>query len=136
MVQIDIAYQGNLRCQAIHADSGATVLTDAPKDNQGNGESFSPTDLVATALGTCMLTIMAIAAKRSNIDLARAIVRVQKEMASQPIRRIAKVTVEIHGPASVPVDQRPHLERAAMACPVHKSLHPDVQIPVVFSWDR
>jgi putative redox protein len=136
MVQIDIAYQGNLRCQAVHAESGATVLTDAPKDNLGNGESFSPTDLVATALGTCMLTIMGIVAKRANIDLARATVRVQKEMASSPVRRIARLTVEIHVPASVPAEVRPHLERAALGCPVFKSVHPDIEIPVVFSWDR
>jgi putative redox protein len=136
MVQIDIAYQGNLRCQAVHAESGAAVLTDAPKDNQGNGESFSPTDLVATALGTCMLTIMGIVAKRANIDLARATVRVQKEMASTPVRRIARLTVEIHVPASVPVEMRPQLERAALGCPVFKSVHPDIEIPVVFSWDR
>ena len=136
MVQIDIAYQGNLRCQAVHAESGATVLTDAPKDNQGNGESFSPTDLVATALGTCMLTIMGIVAKRANIDLARATVRVQKEMASTPVRRIARLTAEIHVPASVPVEMSPQLERAALGCPVFKSVHPDIEIPVVFSWDR
>jgi putative redox protein len=136
MVQIDIEYQGNLRCQATHADSGATLLTDPPKDNQGNGESFSPTDLLATALGTCMLTIMGISAKRSNIDLSRATVRVQKEMINLPIRRVAKLTVEIHGPQTVPENMRAQLERAALACPVHRSLHPDVQIPVTFHWDQ
>jgi putative redox protein len=136
MVQIDIEYQGHLRCQATHAPSGTTLLTDAPKDNHGKGESFSPTDLVATALGTCMLTIMSIAAERSNIDLSRATVSVQKEMATIPVRRIGKLTVEIHGPAAVPPNIRPQLERAALACPVHRSMSHDVQIPVVFHWDR
>ena len=76
MVQIDAAYEGNLRCKAVHAESGVTVLTDAPKDNQGKGESFSPTDLVATALGTCMLTTMAIAARKMDVEFGGAAVRV------------------------------------------------------------
>jgi putative redox protein len=136
MVQIDIEYQGNLRTQARHEPSGSTLLTDAPKDNQGNGDAFSPTDLLATALGTCMLTTMGIVAKRINVDLVGTTVRVLKEMVTTPTRRIGKLTVEIHGPASAPVEHRPQLERAALACPVHKSLHPDVQIPVRILWDR
>ena len=80
MVEIQIAYQGKLRCSATHVDSGATLLTDAPKDNMGNGESFSPTDLVATPLGTCMLTVMGIAAQRMEIDLSGTTVTVTKEM--------------------------------------------------------
>src|SRR5271170_4611556 len=125
MVQIDAVYEGNLRCKATHEPSGATLLTDAPKDNQGNGEAFSPTDLVATALGTCMLTTMGIAAKRLNVDLAGTRVRVQKEMITNPIRRIGKLTVEIHGPAQTTADQRRQLEAAAHTCPVQKGLHPD-----------
>lgn len=136
MVKIDIEYQNNLRCQASHVESGTKLITDAPKDNQGNGASFSPTDLLATALGTCMLTIMGIAAKRSNIDFTRATASVEKEMVNTPIRRVGKLAVEIHGPAALSPEQRGQLERAAMACPVHRSLHPDVQIPVSFIWDR
>jgi putative redox protein len=101
MVQIDAIYEGKLRCKATHAESGTTLITDAPKDNEGNGESFSPTDLIATAVGTCMLTTMGIVAKRHDIDFTGAKVRVRKEMAAAPNRRIAKLTIEISGPASV-----------------------------------
>lgn len=136
MVQIDMEYQGSLRCRSVHEPSGTVLLTDAPRDNQGNGESFSPTDLVATALATCMLTTMGIAAKRLGADLSGATARVTKEMVANPLRRIGKLTVEIHGPAKVAVEHRVPLERAAMTCPVHQSLHPDVQMPVVFHWDN
>jgi putative redox protein len=135
MVQIDIEYQGKLRTQAKHEPSGSILLTDAPKDNQGNGEAFSPTDLVATALGTCMVTTMGIVAKRINVHLTGTTVRVLKEMVATPMRRIDQLTVEMHCPASVPAEHRPQLERTALACPVFKSLHPDVQIPVQILWD-
>ncbi len=134
MVQIDATYDGDLRCKATHAESGTTLLTDAPKDNHGKGESFSPTDLVATAVGTCMLTTMAIAAKHHNIDFTHASVRVRKEMTSSPPRRIAKLTIEITGPSSVPESQRLTLERSAIQCPVSQSLHPQVQTGIVFQW--
>lgn len=134
MVEIQIAYEGKLRCTARHVDSGATLITDAPKDNMGNGQSFSPTDLVATALGTCMLTIMGIAAQRLEIDLSGATVRVIKEMAQVPVRRIARLTVTIRVPAKLTLDQQQKLQNAAMTCPVHKSLHPDVQTPIEFQW--
>jgi putative redox protein len=134
MVEIDSEYQGNLRCQSTHLDSGSRLLTDAPKDNQGNGESFSPTDLVATALVTCMLTTMAIVARRLNVDLTRATARVKKEMVSAPHRRIGTLTVEIIGPADLPTEIREQLERAALGCPVYRSLHPDIQLPVNFKW--
>ena len=134
MVQIDIEYHGNLRCQAIHADSQTALLTDAPKDNQGNGESFSPTDLLATALGTCMLTTMGIVARRMKVDLTNSKAVIQKEMVANP-RRVGKLTVEIHGPAAVPESARQQLEEAALTCPVYRSLHPDIQIPAVIKWD-
>jgi len=134
MVQIDAVYEGKLRCKATHAESGTTLLTDAPKDNQGNGESFSPTDLVATAIGTCMLTTMGIVAKRHDIDFTGATVRVRKEMTASPVRRIAKLTIEINGPAGVAESNRLMLERAAIDCPVSKSLHPDVHTGIVFHW--
>jgi putative redox protein len=134
MVEIQIAYQGKLRCIARHVDSGTTLITDAPKDNMGNGESFSPTDLVATALGTCMMTIMGIAAQRMEIDLSGSNVVVTKEMAQLPVRRIARLAVTFNIPAKLTEDQRQKLQNAAMTCPVHKSLHPDVQIPVTFNW--
>jgi putative redox protein len=135
MVQIEIDYQGKLRCSAKHTDSGVTLLTDAPKDNMGNGESFSPTDLVATALGTCMLTTMGIVAQRLEIDLTGATSVVTKEMIQQPTRRIGRLGVTIRVPKSLSAEQRQRLENAAMQCPVHKSLHPDVEIPVTFQWE-
>jgi putative redox protein len=136
MVQIDAAYEGKLRCTATHAESGITLLTDAPKDNMGQGASFSPTDLVATAVGTCMLTTMGIAAQKNDIDFTGATVRVRKEMTSVPPRRIAKLTIEISGSASVSEPNRLLLEKAAVGCPVSKSLHPDVQTAIVFHWGK
>jgi putative redox protein len=130
MVQIDIAYRGQLRCEAKHGPSGVTLFTDAPVDNHGKGESFSPTDLVATALGTCMLTIMGIQAERHKLDLAGTTVKVTKEMVTAPVRRIGKLTVEIHVPREISPEDQVRLQNAAMACPVHKSLHPDVDTPI------
>ncbi len=134
MVNIQIEYQGDLHCKATHGPSGVELSTDAPKDNQGRGESFSPTDLVATALGTCMLTIMGIAARTLNIDIAGATAAVEKEMTATPPRRIQRLAVRIHVPHAPSPADREKLERAARACPVHKSLHPDVQIPIEFTW--
>ena len=136
MVQIDITYQGDLRCQAKHAPSGTILLTDAPVDNMGKGESFSPTDLVATALGTCMLTTMGIVAQRKNIDISGTTVSVTKEMVADPQRRIGQLTVTIHVPHDHSEDDRRRLEHAAHSCPVHKSLGADVQQPVTFKWGR
>src|ERR1700733_15088486 len=132
MVEIQIAYEGNLRTTATHGPSGAHFITDAPKDNQGEGQSFSPTDLVATALGTCMLTVMGIAARNFKIDMSGATVRVQKEMVTQPIRRIGKLTVEITVPKPTTQEQQIKLQAAATSCPVCRSLHPDVETPVKF----
>ncbi|MGH7941862.1 MAG: OsmC family protein [Limisphaerales bacterium] len=134
MVTIDIQYQGELRCEAAHQPSGRRLSTDAPKDNHGKGESFSPTDLVATALGTCMMTIMGIAARNLNVDLSGTRVTVQKEMVATPARRIGKLGVKILVSARLNAEQKQKLEQAALSCPVHKSLHPDVQIPVEFVW--
>jgi putative redox protein len=135
MVEIQIAYQGKLRCGARHVDSGTTLFTDAPKDNMGNGESFSPTDLVATALGTCMTTIMGIAAQRMEIDISGSTVVVTKEMAQQPVRRIARLGVTFNILTKLTEDQRKTLQDAAKNCPVCKSLHPDVQVQVKFNWN-
>ncbi len=136
MVQIDATYDGGLRCRATHAESGATLSTDAPKDNQGQGLSFSPTDLLATALGTCMLTTMGIAANRLGVDLTGAHVRVRKEMTAEAPRRVSKLTVEITGPSSVPNEHRLPLERAAIECPVSRSLSPAIQTGIVFQWAK
>ena len=134
MVEIAIEYLGELRCQATHGPSGTKMVTDAPTDNMGRGESFSPTDLVATALGTCMLTIMGIVAQRDGIDLAGTRVKVTKEMVVTPVRRIGRLTVEFHVPAPLSEADQSKLQKAALTCPVHKSLHPDVKLPITFEW--
>jgi len=134
MVAIQLEYEGDLHCRAVHGPSGTALATDAPKDNQGRGESFSPTDLVATALGSCMLTIMGIVARSLNIDIAGTTATVEKEMANAPVRMIQRLTVKIHVPHPVSDENRKKLENAAHTCPVHKSLHPDVQRPIEFTW--
>ena len=137
-VEIDIVYEGQLRCAATHGPSSATLSTDAPVDNHGRGESFSPTDLVATALGTCVMTIMGIVAERNQIDLTGTQIHVTKEMIQQPVRRIGRlpVTVTIPGDkaAKVSAADRMKLETAARHCPVHQSLHPDIDSPIEFVW--
>lgn len=132
MVKITIEYTGQLHCVAAHGPSGRRLETDAPVDNQGKGESFSPTDLVATALGSCMATVMGIYARQKDIDLAGMKIEVTKEMTQTPPRRIARLATEIWMPHSL--DRNPALENAALTCPVHHSLHPDVEKPVTFRW--
>jgi len=127
-------YEGDLHCKAVHGPSRTELNTDAPKDNQGRGESFSPTDLVATALGTCMLTVMGIMARTLAIDIAGTTATVEKEMTTAPPRRIASLAVKIRVPHSLGDENKRKLERAAHTCPVHKSLHPDVQSPIHFTW--
>lgn len=138
MPTIQFEYQGDLHCKAVHLASSAELTTDAPKDNQGRGESFSPTDLVATALGTCMLTVMGIMARTLKIDITGATATVEKEMTTAPPRRIASLAVKIHVPqpiaGSIAPEDRQKLERAAHTCPVHKSLHPDINTPIEFTW--
>lgn len=134
MVAIQVDYQGGLRCHAVHGPSHAELTTDAPVDNHGKGEAFSPTDLVATALGACMLTIVGILAERHGIDVSGASAAVEKEMVSQPIRRIGKLTVRLHVPRELPAEQRQMLERGALTCPVHQSLHPDLETVFAFSY--
>ena len=135
-VQIEITYDGQLRTTARHGPSGNSLITDAPVDNHGRGESFSPTDLVATALGTCMATVLGIFAERHAIDLKGMRVTVKKEMVQTPVRRIGKLTSEIHMPIPSTHAHREALVRAALTCPVHQSLHPDVEKPVTFHWSE
>lgn len=134
MVTIQLEYQGDLHCHAEHGPSGTVLNTDAPKDNQGRGESFSPTDLVATALGSCMLTVMGILARTLGIDIAGTTATVEKDMASAPVRRIQTLKVKIQVPKPVSTEDRQKLERAAHTCPVSKSLHPELQVPIEFVW--
>jgi uncharacterized OsmC-like protein len=134
MVEISIKYLGNLRCEATHGPSGTILLTDAPVDNEGRGESFSPTDLAATSLGTCMLTIMGIVARRHGVDLGATTVKAVKHMSTEPPRRIAKLEIVFTIPLPSDHPQKKLLEAAAKGCPVHLSLHPDVVQDIRFDW--
>jgi len=134
MVHSDITYLGGLRCEAVHGPSGTKILTDAPVDNHGKGEAFSPTDLMATSLGLCMATIIGIAAERHGVELKGMTVGVDKMMSTDTPRRIARIAVAFKIPQSPDHPQRKLLEAAALACPVHHSLHPDVVKDVTFEW--
>ena len=134
MVQIDVRYEGGLRCHAVHAPSGCELATDAPVDNHGRGESFSPTDLVATALGTCMATIMGIVADRNGWNIDGTSMRISKEMTTEAPRRIRRLSVEIESPASLDDPSRRTLEEAAHTCPVRLSILPAIEVPVEFRW--
>ena len=136
MVEVDIHYQGDLRCEAIHGPSGMRIMTDAPVDNQGKGEAFSPTDLCATALGSCMVTIMGIQARTSGIDITGAHVHIGKTMSADTPRRISQLDVSIRVPGNLNEKHKKQLIRAAESCPVHYSLHPDVQVNLEFSWSE
>lgn len=134
MVSISIEYTGQLHCNAIHGPSGSELATDAPTDNQGKGEAFSPTDLVATALGTCIATTMAIVAERHQIELKGMTVQVAKEMANDP-RRIGRLTTAVHIPLPADHPQRELLEKTALGCPVHRSLAAEMERPTEFFWE-
>ncbi|MCZ6598683.1 MAG: OsmC family protein [Planctomycetota bacterium] len=134
MVRVDVIYEGGLHCRATHGPSGAAIQTDAPVDNQGKGEAFSPTDLVGTAMGTCMLTIMGIAAEKHGWDIEGASATIEKHMIADPQRRIAKLDVVIRIPLELDERARTVLEQAALSCPVHRSLLPGTEIPVRFEW--
>ncbi len=134
MVMMLLNYEGELRVRAQHQASGATLHTDAPLDNHGKGESFSPTDLVATALASCMATVMGIIAEREQIPLAGMRCTVKKIMSSQGPRRIAELQLEFYIPHNPSPEQKTKLENAALACPVAQSLHPDISYPVNFHW--
>jgi putative redox protein len=133
-VEINITYEGGLHCAAIHGPSGQTLSTDAPVDNGGKGAAFSPTDLVATALGTCMATVMGLVAQRNNLDIEGLRVQVIKEMTADPVRRIGSLKTRLVFPQGklLSATDRAKLEAAARACPVKQSLHPDVKAPIEF----
>ena len=128
-----ILYKNNLRTEAIHTASGQVILTDAPIDNNGKGEAFSPTDLVATALASCMITIIAIAAEKNNIDVSKTSANVKKIMGVNP-RTISDIVIEIKMSKKLSEKDRIRLEKAALACPVHKSLHPEMKKDITFTY--
>lgn len=130
-----VTYQGELRTTCLHLRSESEFITDAPMDNNGLGNAFSPTDTVATGLASCMLTVMGIKARDLNVDLKGATASVTKEMASNP-RRIAKITIDLYLPESVNTKDRVILERTANTCPVHYSLHPDIEKSITYYWEQ
>lgn len=134
MVEIKLAYEGDLHCSAVHGPSGTTLATDAPVDNNGRGESFSPTDLVATALGACMATVMGIVAKRKEIAIEGLKVDVRKFMSEDLPRRIVKLELDLAMPLPADHPERKVFEAAARGCPVHHSLHPDIEVVMNWTW--
>lgn len=136
MPTVQTVYQGELRTLATHLQSGTELLTDAPTDNQGKGEAFSPTDLVATALGSCMMTIMGIVARREAIDLTGTTLQITKKMNTEGSRRIVGVDIvfKVASPSPLSEAQKAKLEHAAHTCPVALSLHPDLAQTVHFEW--
>ena len=135
MVEVSIDYTGDLHCDATHGPSHSKISTDAPADNRGKGETFSPTDLVATALGTCMATTVGIAAKDHGLDLRGMSVRVRKEMSKDAPRRIVGLPSEVHFPLPPDCPQRALLEQTVLNCPVNKSLPPEIERPTTFFWE-
>ena len=134
MVEIDINYTGELHATAKHLPSGAVIETDAPVDNQGKGEAFSPTDLCASSLGVCMLTILGIVAKNNDIDLGEVKGKVKKEMSPDLPRRISKISINFEIPLSSNHPKKDLIEDAMLNCPVHHSLHPEIEKHIIFTW--
>ena len=138
MVDIFMRYEGDLRCEARHAPSGRALATDAPLDNQGKGASFSPTDLVATALGTCMLTTMGIIARRKGWNIDGLELHIQKHMTKQPPRKVERLPVAFRVPPAVAsqldASARAELEHTARTCPVALSLHDSIEVTLSFDW--
>lgn len=129
-----ITYQGNLRCEAVHLQSSSKIETDAPTDNRGKGERFSPTDLLCVSLATCMITTMGIKAADMNVDLKNTKADVTKHMASDP-RRVAKIEVTVYLPEKVSEKERLILEKTGNSCPVAKSVHPDIELVLKYNWE-
>ncbi len=131
-----IKYEGELRCVATHMQSGTVIETDAPSDNRGKGERFSPTDLLCVSLGTCIITTIAIKANDLNIDVIDTSIEVTKHMLGDP-RRVGEIDVSIKFLTTLSIQQNDKimLERAGNNCPVAKSIHPDIKVNIVYKWD-
>jgi uncharacterized OsmC-like protein len=129
-----VTYTGELRTRCVHLRSGVEIITDAPVDNNGLGQAFSPTDTVATALASCMLTMMGIKARDMEVDLTNSVAEVTKHMAADP-RRISQIDIHMHLPALTKEKQKKILEHTARTCPVLLSLHADIKKEIVFYWD-
>ena len=129
-----VTYLGDLRTESTHLKSGDSFFTDAPTDNNGKGEAFSPTDTVATGLASCMITVMGIKSRDMGVDMTGTTAHVTKTMASEP-RRISKIEVVLEFPFEADDKTRKILERIANTCPVHYSLHPDIEKDITFNWN-
>ncbi len=136
MVEVQVVYRGELHTTSVHGPSQAQIETDAPIDNHGKGQAFSPTDLVASSLGSCMLTVMGILADRQQWSLEGASARIEKHMASEGTRRISRLVAEIKMPSGLPPESHQPLMFAAQRCPVRASLHPEIDIVVNFHWEE
>jgi putative redox protein len=134
MVEMQVRYEGGLHTLARHGPSASQIETDAPVDNQGRGEAFSPTDLLGASLATCMLTTMAIRAEPEGWPLDGATARIEKHMALEPRRRVGRLVVEIDAPAGIPLEARAPLEGSARGCPVACSLSPQVEVDLTIRW--
>lgn len=134
MVEIKLSYEGDLHCSAIHTPSGSTLVTDAPVDNNGLGQAFSPTDLVATALASCMATVIGIVAKRKEIAVEGMTVVVRKHMTTDQPRRIGRLELDLDIPLPASHPDRKILESAARGCPVHHSIHPEIEVVMNWRW--
>lgn len=134
MVEIKLAYEGELHCSAVHTPSGNTLVTDAPVDNNGRGQAFSPTDLVATALASCVATVIGIVATRKQIAVEGMTVVVRKFMSADPPRRIGRLELDIVIPLAGDHPDRAVLESAARGCPVFQSIHPDIEVVMNWEW--
>lgn len=134
MVEIQLTYEGGLHCSATHMPSGDTLVTDAPLDNNGRGQAFSPTDLVATALASCVATLIGIVAQRKQLAVEGMTVVVRKFMSADPPRRISRLELELTLPLPANHPDRPLLETAAHTCPVRHSLQPDIEVVMNWTW--
>ncbi|MGC6424059.1 MAG: OsmC family protein [Lentimonas sp.] len=134
MVSVSIEYEGELRSTLQHDPSGNTVQTDAPVDNNGKGESFSPTDLCAAALGSCIATIIGMQLEANGVDLKGMRIKVVKEMSGDLPRRIVRLETEIRLPIVLSEAQQAKVQAAAESCPVHHSLHPEIEKPITYYW--
>lgn len=135
-MEVDIWYEGDLSTRAVYRDTGVEILTDAPKENHGFGRYFSPTDLLAVALGSCMLTLMGLVARRSNLDIRGTQLKVIKSMRSIPTRSIEALEISIFCPHTFSQQLQEDLIRAAEECPVRRSLHPDIRCSMTFNWEN
>ncbi|NDI98059.1 OsmC family protein [Flavobacterium sp. LaA7.5] len=128
-----VTYLGDLRTSSVHLQSGSEIISDAPLDNNGKGEAFSPTDTVANALASCMLTIMGIKARDMGVNMNDSTAEVTKHMIADP-RRIGKIEVVFTMKSDADEKAKTILERTALTCPVHQSLHPDIEKNIIFNW--